>query len=344
MAPRALIRVRAAARIAAAAIVAIVGLQGSAQPSAALTLCSTENCATIAVTMVGDGGGAVTSDDGNITCSYQSPTTSGTCGERVIWAIGKPNPIVTLTGTPVAGSNVCFGSGAVVCQPEGAGGSEPIQLSPGEAQVATFSFSNNTRTLTAAVSGTGQGTILAYSAQIICPATCTSALPYGWIGTFTATPSAGSTFKQWTGACAGQRANCQLTITADTKIDAEFDLPATATPTASPKPTQVVTAGPTIAGRSPAHPAATVAATAGGTASATAAGTPAATPATPSPFDQVLAATATPLVTGPPTTDPSGPAGSNSIPWLPLILLAVVVALAINALAFQVLRSRRPPR
>jgi Divergent InlB B-repeat domain len=331
VAPRAWVRVHAAARLAAAAIVAVVGLQAAVAPAAALSICATENCATLSVTFTGDGGGTVTSDDGNITCTYRAPTTSGTCGERVIWTIGGPNPTVTLTARPVAGSSACFGPVVLTCNPEGLAISEPFTLLPGDVRGAQFQLNNSTRTLTASVSGNGQGTILAYSAQIICPAVCTSVLPYGWVGTFTATPSAGSVFKKWTGACAGQGATCQLTLTADTTIDAVFDVAVAATPTAAAtaRSKPAATPRPTTAGVSPPP---------GNSAVPTDTGA-----ASPSPSQQVLGATATPAASAAPPADPANGSGSDSIPWLPIIALVVVVAIALNALAFQVLRARRPP-
>lgn len=330
MAPSAWVRVRVGAAILLSVFLTVGGLQATVQPSAALSICATENCATLSVTIRGDGGGTVTSDDGNIACSYVSQAASGTCGERVIWAIGKPNPTVTVTAMPAAGSIACSGPIVPDCSSEGAPTSQSFQLPPGDVHVAVFTFNNSTRTVTASVSGNGKGTILAYSAQIICPATCSSVLPYGWVGTFTATPSAGSAFKAWTGACAGQRATCQLTLTANATIDAEFDVPVVATPTATPNAKPGATPRSTIAGGSPPP--------------GTSAPTDFDVAASPGPSQQVQGATATPAPSIAPPADQTNQSGSGSIPWLPILVLVAVMAVAVNALAFQVLRARRPPR
>jgi hypothetical protein len=255
-------------------------------------------------------------------------TASGTCGERVIWAIGTTYLTVTLTATPAAGSEVCYGGAG--CYPEG----DPLQVgftvSNGDAHTALFEFRNTTRMLAASVSGTGQGTIVGGTASINCPTTCNSVLPYGWQGDLTATASQGSVFKKWTGACAGQGPTCMLDVTADTTIAAEFDLAVASSPTTSAKSKPVATALPTSTGQ----PSASAIVIATGSASET----------TPSPSDQVLSETAvpTPAVSGAAASDPTTGSGSGSIPWLPVIVLVIVAALAVNVLAFQVLRARRP--
>jgi hypothetical protein len=169
--------VRVAAMLATSAIVVAVGLQAVARPAAALSICSTENCATLAVSISGDGRGSITSDDGYIHCSYSVPTTSGTCGERVIWGAGGPTPDITLTVTPAAGSVACYFAGPVGCEAEGVSLHIGFTLAPNDADTEPFEFHTTTRVLSAAVSGNGSGTVIGYSALINCPAGCTSVLP-----------------------------------------------------------------------------------------------------------------------------------------------------------------------
>ncbi len=53
------------------------------------------------------------------------------------------------------------------------------------------------------LSGTGGGSVSSQPAAIQCGATCVTAVPVGTSLTFTATPSPGSTFTGWAGACSG---------------------------------------------------------------------------------------------------------------------------------------------
>ena len=72
--------------------------------------------------------------------------------------------------------------------------------------------------LTVTKAGTGSGTVT--GAGITCGSDCTELYTYGTIVTLVATPSAGSSFTGWSGACVG--ANCQVTMTASKSMTANF--------------------------------------------------------------------------------------------------------------------------
>jgi hypothetical protein len=76
------------------------------------------------------------------------------------------------------------------------------------------------RTLTVSVQGAGSGTVT--GPGINCPGDCTEAYPDGQQVTLTATPSAGSGFAGWSGACTGS-GPCTLAMSADRQVTASFD-------------------------------------------------------------------------------------------------------------------------
>lgn len=78
--------------------------------------------------------------------------------------------------------------------------------------------------LTVTTSGTGAGTVTSSPSGINCGSTCKAAFASGTAITLTATPSSGSVFSGWSGACSGATA-CNITITADTSVTAAFKAP-----------------------------------------------------------------------------------------------------------------------
>jgi hypothetical protein len=75
--------------------------------------------------------------------------------------------------------------------------------------------------LTVTKSNSGSGTVTSSPAGINCGATCTAQIAGGATVTLTATPSAGSVFGGWTGACGGA-GPCTLTMNAPSSVDARF--------------------------------------------------------------------------------------------------------------------------
>jgi hypothetical protein len=104
--------------------------------------------------------------------------------------------------------------------------------------------------LTVTKAGAGTGTVQA-PPQINCGATCTSGYAIGATVTLTATPSAGSTFTSWSGACSGTASACTITMNSAKTATATFAATASdTTPPAAVSPVAVIgspTLGPTSA-------------------------------------------------------------------------------------------------
>ena len=78
-------------------------------------------------------------------------------------------------------------------------------------------------TLTVSTSGTGSGTITSTPAGIACPGTCSASFASGTAVTLTATPTSGSAFTGWSGACSGTGA-CSVTMNSNQSVTATFNL------------------------------------------------------------------------------------------------------------------------
>ena len=77
-------------------------------------------------------------------------------------------------------------------------------------------------TLTASRSGAGSGAITSSPAGINCGTQCTGTFAAGATLTLTATPSTGSVFSGWQGACTGASPTCQVAMTSDKSASAAF--------------------------------------------------------------------------------------------------------------------------
>jgi hypothetical protein len=72
--------------------------------------------------------------------------------------------------------------------------------------------------------GLGSGTVVGTPPGIICGASCSASYPNNTAVTLTATPATGSVFSGWTGGgCSGTGA-CTVTLTANSSVQAQFDL------------------------------------------------------------------------------------------------------------------------
>ncbi len=85
--------------------------------------------------------------------------------------------------------------------------------------ITTFPAPSVKHTLSVALAGSGTGSVKGDG--ITCPGTCSQALAAGTPVTLIATPSAGSTFAGWSGACTGT-ATCTTTLNADASVTATF--------------------------------------------------------------------------------------------------------------------------
>jgi subtilase family serine protease len=91
-----------------------------------------------------------------------------------------------------------------------------------------------TQTLTVANSGNGSGTVTSSPAGINCGATCSHAYATGTNVTLSATPTSGSVFSGWTGACSGT-GGCNVTMSQAQSVTAAFTLQGSPPPCLVPK-------------------------------------------------------------------------------------------------------------
>lgn len=75
--------------------------------------------------------------------------------------------------------------------------------------------------LTVSRLGTGKGSVGSNPSGIDCGSSCSHSYAYGTQVTLTATPSSGSTFAGWSGACSGKSA-CTVTLSNDQSVKATF--------------------------------------------------------------------------------------------------------------------------
>ncbi len=132
--------------------------------------------------------------------------------------------VVTLIQTPAKGSvfggwtGACSGTGACV-----------VTLSEAETVGAAFALiegrpTGPTRLLTVGKQGTGTGTVGSYPGGITCYSGCTNQsarIRKDALVALRATPSRGSTFAEWGGACTGS-GDCEVTMSEAQSVTAEF--------------------------------------------------------------------------------------------------------------------------
>ncbi len=164
----------------------------------------------LTVAKAGTGGGTITSSPAGISCG------------TVCTATFDVGTVVTLTAVADATSNLgtwsiagCTGNTCVVTM--------------SHAQSVTLNFVRRTYNLGVTTSGTGTGTIASSSAGINCGTTCTATLIESTVVTLTATPTAGSSFAGWSGACTGT-GSCTVTMAGARTVNAEFTKLADSTP------------------------------------------------------------------------------------------------------------------
>ena len=92
--------------------------------------------------------------------------------------------------------------------------------------VATSTLQHTLSVDTTGPYDTGTGSVTSSPAGIDCPSTCEAAFDNGTSVTLTATADPGSDFTGWSGGGCSGRGTCQVTLTADTTVDATFENPA----------------------------------------------------------------------------------------------------------------------
>ncbi len=166
---------------------------------------------TLTIAKAGGGLGVVTSTPGGISCgeSCSASYNSGT--------------FIGIQAAPDGNSIFAGWSGG------GCGGTGPCALILTEPRTVTATFEPApAMPLTVASGGSGGGRITSLPAGIDCGSTCVAGYRLGTSVTLTATPSAGSTFAGWSGACTGTAA-CTVTMAAARSVTATFNAITTAT-------------------------------------------------------------------------------------------------------------------
>jgi len=155
----------------------------------------------LTVTKAGSGAGTVTSTPSGIDCGVD-------CTESYAY-----NTVVTLSAAPAAGSRFTGWSGACAGT-----GSCVVTMDAAKSVTATFVL---TYSLTVGKAGTGSGTVSSSPAGISCGSDCSETYDTGTVVTLTATPSAGSRFSSWSGACTGS-GSCVVTMNAAKSVTVTF--------------------------------------------------------------------------------------------------------------------------
>ncbi len=155
---------------------------------------------TLQVLRQGTGMGSVTSSPAGIQCG-------STCSVSLPY-----NTLVTLSANAAAGSRftgwggACFGTGSCT-----------VTLTSARQVTATFATQSHAITVTKA----GAGMVTSSTSPLQCGKKCNSTQPHGSLLALAATPSAGSVFIGWSGACSGA-GTCMVPVNEPTAVHAEF--------------------------------------------------------------------------------------------------------------------------
>ncbi|MBA4265033.1 MAG: hypothetical protein C0453_08125 [Comamonadaceae bacterium] len=155
---------------------------------------------TLQVIRQGTGLGSVSSSPAGIQCGT-------TCSVSLPY-----NTLVTLSATASLGSRFSGWSGACI-------GTGPCTVTLTSAQQVTATFAVQSHAIT--VTKSGAGVVTSTTSPLNCGKTCKSTLPHGSFLALAATPSAGSVFIGWSGACTGAGA-CLVPVNEPTSVHAEF--------------------------------------------------------------------------------------------------------------------------
>jgi List-Bact-rpt repeat protein len=175
--------------------------------------------AALAVAGAGTGGGIVSSTPAGINCTAAAGATTGACRAQL-----EAGTAVTLTAAAAAGSVFTGWTGA--CS-----GTGSCQLALDGDRSVTAGFDLATFTLRVTGAGTGSGSVSSepgITPAIACGSSagsvsgnCTATYLAGTVVTLAATPSLGSVFEGWSGACSGA-ASCSVTLSQARSVVARF--------------------------------------------------------------------------------------------------------------------------
>ena len=174
----------------------------------------------IAVAGGGTGSGTVTSVPSGISCTITNGVTGGTCSTTF-----PPNVVVTLNATPAGLASFSGYSGACITS------TCTLTMTPGATNNVTAQFTAPpVLTLSAAVGSQGGGTLSSSPSGLSCTlsnaavsGSCNFAYALNTVVTVTQTPTSGSVFLNWAGACSGAGA-CQIPLTASRSAQALYRL------------------------------------------------------------------------------------------------------------------------
>lgn len=122
--------------------------------------------------------------------------------------------------TAIAPSNGVFNGWSGACT----GTTNPCTFTANGALETTATF---TTVYTLSIGRSGNGSVTGapngeFGTFINCGSSCSAKFQKGATVTLAATPSAGATFTGWSGSCSGTAPTCSVTISADTKVQANF--------------------------------------------------------------------------------------------------------------------------
>ena len=173
------------------------------------------------LTITKTGSGNVDSSDKRLSCGSKcvSPYTAGS--------------VVTLTAKPASGSVFTGWTGACI----GSNSSCNVTVNGRVEAIANFAAApsgggggggggGSTTSFTLSIGRSNPGTVTGLPAgdkTINCGSVCSAKFSNGTAVTLTATPPAGKTFASWGGACSGTTPTCNVTITKDTSVQANFN-------------------------------------------------------------------------------------------------------------------------
>ena len=158
---------------------------------------------TLFVAKGGNGAGTVTATGINCGADCSESYTAG--------------QMVTLTAAASTGSTFTGWSGG------GCNGTGACTVTVTAATTVTATFTLQQFALTVAKTGTGSGNVASTPTGIACGTDCMENYDYNTMVTLTATPSSGSSFTGWSGACAGA-AMCVVSMTQARGVTATFTL------------------------------------------------------------------------------------------------------------------------
>lgn len=159
------------------------------------------------------GWGTVESPGGEFDCPSDCTETMGHGSTVTLQALPSPGYIFQgwSDDTPGANGADCTDLNPVYCT-----------ISVTEARQLRATFTPIYHTVT--VSKAGNGNVTSTGGAINCGTTCSGSFPTGAMLQLTATAATGSSFSSWTGACAGQGAVCNLSVSGPVTTQAIFTL------------------------------------------------------------------------------------------------------------------------